>query len=53
MDRCILEGDAECDFDLETAPQRESMVTFFCGNALECRKHGADTNELRKISAYY
>ena len=40
MDSCVLSGDAECNFRPGSAPDRQTMVTYFCGNSPDCRKVG-------------
>ncbi len=40
MSECIMSQDTECDWKPGHGPDRENMVTYFCGNAPECRKLG-------------
>ena len=38
MSQCIMEGDPECDFT--PGIYREQQLSYFCGNALNCRQVG-------------
>ena len=38
MSQCIMNGDPECDFS--PGIYREQQLSYFCGNALECRQVG-------------
>ena len=53
MNTCILTHDPECDFRTESmgnhnALERESLVTFFCGNAIKCRELGKSESQNTK-----
>ncbi len=37
---CIMNADPECDLSPEGSVYMENMVTYFCGNAIECRQYG-------------
>ena len=41
LDRCMETNAIECDFIAEKVPYRELQLTFFCGNAPECRRIGS------------
>ncbi len=40
LETCVLSGDPECNFAPDGSVFREHQVTYFCGNALECRQVG-------------
>lgn len=41
LDKCIETNATECDFSVDKIPYRELQLTFFCGNAPECRRTGS------------
>ncbi len=47
MSSCVLSHHPECDFRPEldngtAVGERHSIVTYFCGNAIECRRLGEE-----------
>ena len=41
LDKCVETNATECDFSVDKIPYRELQLTFFCGNAPECRRTGS------------
>ena len=53
---CIIQGDAECQFNPDSKYLKEHQLTYFCGSSPECKRVGSKAalqkGEIGKFSKY-